>query len=64
MTREELDVAGFALVIARLSLMQMASIATAMGDNASAAKCTDQMREFEMLQVKIACGVIQPTEGS
>lgn len=62
MTQEELDTCGFSLVIARTSLMQLASIAVAFGENETAAKINKQINEFEVLQVKIACGVIKPEE--
>lgn len=62
MTQEQLDNIGFALVVARVSLKQMAAIAEAFQQPLSAAEFAAQEKRFEAVQLCIANGSIKATE--
>lgn len=62
MTQEQLDNIRFALVIARTSLIQMATVAQSFEAQAAAIKFLEQDRRFEAVQRCIEEGFIKADE--
>lgn len=61
MTQEQLDNIGFALVIARTNLKQMAAVATAFQQHESANEFSEQEKRFEAIAICIQNGDIVAT---